>query len=60
MWSLWRGDAPARRAGRALLVVVACSVVAQLLVAYGNILDVFGVTSSLERAGDAGSNGLRL
>ncbi|PLK48672.1 hypothetical protein C0V76_11480 [Uliginosibacterium sp. TH139] len=59
-WAQWRGGDEARRAGRALLVVVLCSVVAQLLVAYGNILDVFGVTSSLERAGDAGSNGQRL
>ena len=60
VWSLWRGDEAARRAGRALLLIVLCSVVAQLLVAYGNILDVFGVTSALDRAGDAGSNGQRL
>lgn len=56
----WRGDREARALGRALLVACVFSVLAQLLVAYGNILDVFGVTSSLERAGDAGSNGQRL
>jgi O-antigen ligase len=60
LWALWRGDVAARRAGRALLVVAVCSVLAQMLVAYGHILDVFGVTSALDRAGDAGSNGQRL
>ncbi|MDP5240605.1 Wzy polymerase domain-containing protein [Uliginosibacterium sp. 31-16] len=60
VWSLWRGDVLARRSGRALLLVVACSVVAQALVTYGHILDTFGVTTALDRAGDAGSNGQRL
>lgn len=56
----WRGEREAKALGRALLIALAFSVIAQLLVAYGNILHVFGVTSSLERAGDAGSNGQRL
>ncbi|MEN3111350.1 Wzy polymerase domain-containing protein [Uliginosibacterium paludis] len=60
LWASWRGDAAARQTGRALLVVAILSVMAQTLVGYGHILDVFGVTSSLDRAGDAGSNGQRL
>ncbi|PAS99198.1 MAG: hypothetical protein BSR46_09395 [Candidatus Dactylopiibacterium carminicum] len=55
-----RGDEGARRLGRALLLAALCSVVAQLLVTYGDLLDVFGVTTAIERAGDAGSNGQRL
>ncbi len=60
LWTAWRGDSAARQTGRALLVVAILSVMAQTLVGYGHILDVFGVTSSLDRAGDAGSNGQRL
>jgi O-antigen ligase len=60
LWTQWRGDTQARQTGRALLVVAVFSVMAQVLVGYGHILDVFGVTSSLDRAGDAGSNGQRL
>ncbi|MBS1210638.1 MAG: polymerase [Proteobacteria bacterium] len=58
--SAWRGDEAGRRIGRALLWVTICSVLAQLLVTYGHILNAFGVTSALDRAGDAGSNGQRL
>ncbi|GAB2890810.1 hypothetical protein GCM10027046_19410 [Uliginosibacterium flavum] len=58
--SLWRGDPAARRIGQALLVVAAFSVLAQALVTYGHILNSFGVTTALDRAGDAGSNGQRL
>lgn len=60
LWTQWRGDAAARRVGQLLLVSAILSVMAQMLVGYGHVLDVFGVTSSLERAGDAGSNGQRL
>lgn len=59
-WTQWRGDTQARQTGRALLVVVVVSIMAQMLVGYGHVLEVFGVTSSLDRAGDAGSNGQRL
>lgn len=60
VWGLWRGDVATRRNGRALLLVMACSVMAQVLVTYGHVLDSFGVTTALDRAGDAGSNGQRL
>lgn len=60
-WGLWRSNDPAvRRGALGLLVTAALSVVAQILVSYGDILSVFGVTSSLARASDAGSNGQRL
>lgn len=60
LWTLWRADDEARQAGRALLVVAVASVMAQMLVTFGHVLDVFGVTTALDRAGDAGSNGQRL
>lgn len=53
-------DEQARSVGTGLLIVVGLSVVAQMLVSYGNILAAFDVTSSIARASDAGSNGQRL
>lgn len=58
--ALKRGDAPGRRCGLALLVLAVISVLAQLAVAYSGVLDYLGLVSSIERAGDAGSNGQRL
>jgi O-antigen ligase len=58
--ALWRGDEEGRRTGRVMLLVALVSVAAQLLVTYGHILNAFGVTTALDRAGDAGSNGQRL
>ncbi|WP_018607734.1 PglL family O-oligosaccharyltransferase [Uliginosibacterium gangwonense] len=53
-------DEQTRNAVIGLLIVAGLSVVAQLLVSYGHILSAFDVTSSLDRAGDAGSNGQRM
>ena len=58
--ALKRGDDDGRRTGRALLLIALCSVAAQLLVAYGGILAAFDVTTAIDRADDAGSNGQRL
>ena len=61
IWGLWRSrELAVRRGALALLVVAGLSILAQLLVSYGNLLAVFGITSSLARASDAGSNGQRL
>lgn len=57
---LKRGDVLGRRCGLALLVLAAISVLVQLAVAYSGILSHLGVVSSIERAGDVGSNGQRL
>jgi len=53
-------DEQTRNAAIGLLIVAGLSVVAQLLVSYGHILSAFSVTSSIDRAGDAGSNGQRM
>lgn len=58
--SFRRGETQVRRAGLALVVIFVCSVLAQVLVTYGHILDALAVTTALDRAGDAGSNGQRL
>jgi O-antigen ligase len=61
IWGLWRSrELAVRRGALALLVVAGLSILAQLLVSYGDLLAVFGITSSLARASDAGSNGQRL
>lgn len=60
LWARVRGGGAMQRAFAGGLVIVAASVGAQLLVSYGHILDVFNVTSSLNRVGDAASNGQRL
>lgn len=57
LWARVRGGGALQRAFAGALLIVAASVVAQLLVSYGHILDVFNVTSSLSRVGDAASNG---
>jgi len=58
----WRGkgDIQVQGAGKALLLIGAFSVISQLLVTYGHILSAFDVTTALDRADDAGSNGQRL
>lgn len=60
--AFWRGkeDAQVRYAGKTLLLVGVFSVISQLLVTYGHILSAFDVTTALDRADDAGSNGQRL
>ena len=61
-WGLLRRgtEAETREAAKSLLLVSGFSVLAQVLVTYGELLSAFGVTSSLARAADAGSNGQRL
>lgn len=58
----WRGrrDPAIRGMGMALLSVGALSIMAQGLVTFGHVLDAFDVTTAIDRAGDAGSNGQRL
>ncbi len=58
----WRGrhDLRVREMGLALLSVGVLSVISQGLVTFGHILNAFDVTTAIDRAGDAGSNGQRL
>jgi len=61
VWGVWRAeDERVRSCAKGFLVVAGLSVIAQLLVSYGDLLSAFGVTSSIARASDAGSNGQRL
>ncbi|MCL2657546.1 MAG: Wzy polymerase domain-containing protein [Betaproteobacteria bacterium] len=50
----------ARRMMLGGLAIAGLSALAQFVVSYGHVLDVFGVTSSLQRLDDASSNGQRL
>lgn len=58
----WRGrrDPAIREMGLAFLSVGLLSIIAQGLVTFGHVLDAFDVTTAIDRAGDAGSNGQRL
>jgi O-antigen ligase len=60
LWAKFKGGAAMQRAFVGGLVILVASVGAQLAVSYGHLLDVFNVTSSLNRVGDASSNGQRL